>query len=68
MPIMHYYIVHQLPDGTTTYLSEIGEFKHELVVGRDFTLVFDNADTALVLAVEHDALVLVVTDDGWKTI
>lgn len=75
MPSMpHYYIAHLLPDGTTEYLNTGGEFKNELVAGglygrTDETIVVADADIALCLAAEHDALVLVTTDDsGFKPI
>lgn len=67
---MHYYIAHLLPDGTTTYLNTMGQFKNELVTNKTYqTVELPDAETALALAAEHDALVLVTTDDaGFKPI
>jgi len=67
---MHYYIAQFQPDGTTTYLNSMGQFKNELVTNQTYqTLEFTDAESALALAAEHDALVLVTTDDsGFKPI
>jgi hypothetical protein len=68
MPIMtrHYYIAHLLPNGTTEYLNCNGEFRNELT---NDTISTTDAEAALALSAEHDALVLVTTDDsGFKPI
>lgn len=66
MPLMHHYIAHLLPDGTAEYLNCHGEFRHELT---NDTFTTTDAEAALILAAEHDALVLVTTDDaGFKPI
>lgn len=61
----HYYIAHQDAQ-ERMYLNSNGEFVNALTYGGDGpdTLEFDNLESALTLAAEFDALVLVATDRG----
>jgi len=65
----HYYIARIMPDGTTEYLNNKGHFKPALMSKQTLqTLAFTDANVALTLAQQHDALVLVTTDHGFQPI
>jgi hypothetical protein len=69
MCAMNYYIAHIARNKSRTYLDSNGKFQSKLYRNKSAgTLKFKDAEAALLLAAEHDALVLTEGAYGLVTI